>query len=356
MQTPLISLSLLNLIACPRDRAPLEMRDSVLVCAHGHEYPVYQGVPVLLLEDERQTLGVAGESLKVAWRHVRGECAADPWCVETLGLHKSQKEALCQQLCEPLTYMDPAARFLIGATNGIMYRHLIGKIITYPIPEIRLESAADETLLDVGCNWGRWCVAAGRRGYRVVGIDPSLGAVLAAQRVCSQLGVAAEFVVGDARFLPFRERSFNKVFSYSVLQHFPKDDAANAFEEALRVLRVGGAAIVQMPNWVGIRCLYHQVCRGFREPRGFEVRYWGLGELRRLLKTLGARGTFSVDCFFGIGLQASDIPLMSGLRAWIMRASDWLRRQSERLPLLTWIADSFYVRFQKRSNASKQTL
>ena len=38
-------------------------------------------------------------------------------------------------------------------------------------------------LLDIGCSWGRWSLAAARKGYSVVGIDPSLGAVMAARRI-----------------------------------------------------------------------------------------------------------------------------------------------------------------------------
>jgi SAM-dependent methyltransferase len=267
--------------------------------------------------------------------------------VETLGLHEEEKETLRQQLREAPGHVDPAARFLVGATNGMMYRHLIGHLASYPIPEIRLEAASNRTLLDIGCNWGRWCVAAARLGYRPIGIDPSLGAVLAARRVCLQFKISAEFVVGDARFLPFRENSLENVFSYSVLQHFPKNEATTAFAEARRVLRIGGVGMVQMANRAGLRCLYHQIRRGFREPRNFEVRYWGIEELRRMLVNIGADPSFSADCFFGIGLQASDIALMSARHAAVVRCSERLRSWSVRLPLLTQVADSIYVRFEK---------
>ena len=41
---------------------------------------------------------------------------------------------------------------------------------------------AGSRLLDLGSSWGRWSIAAARKGYSVVGLDPSLGAVLAARR------------------------------------------------------------------------------------------------------------------------------------------------------------------------------
>jgi len=74
---------------------------------------------------------------------------------------------------------------IIGATSGSSYKHLIGnpKLSEYPIPEISLPSASGALLLDLGCNWGRWSISAARNGYSVVGLDPSLGAVLAARRI-----------------------------------------------------------------------------------------------------------------------------------------------------------------------------
>src|SRR5207245_78376 len=73
--------------------------------------------------------------------------------------------------------------------------------------------------------------------------------------------------------------TFSVVSSYSVLQHFEKADATRALSEARRVLVEGGIAHVQMANRYGVRSLYHQAARGFRQPTDFEVRYWGPGAL-----------------------------------------------------------------------------
>ena len=83
-----------------------------------------------------------------------------------------------------------------------MYKDLVGNLRGYPIPAIGLPAAKGERLLDIGCNWGRWTIAAARKGYRVTGMDPDLGAVLAARRVAEQLGVNAEFVVADVKVSP----------------------------------------------------------------------------------------------------------------------------------------------------------
>jgi len=228
-----------------------------------------------------------------------------------------------------------------------MYKHLIGALDRYPIPDIPLPPGQGRLLLDVGCSWGRWSLAAAAAGYDTVGIDPSLGAVMAARRVARQLGSSTRYVVGDARHLPFAAATFDVVFSYSVLQHFSKPDAEQAVAEMGRLLRPGGTAKVQMPTRFGVRCLYHQARRRFRAARGFEVRYRTLPALRRLFATRVGPAQFAADCYFGIGLQPTDAPMMTpGLKA-ITAASEVFKRASRRLPLLTRVADSVFVEASK---------
>jgi SAM-dependent methyltransferase len=308
------------------------------------------GIPVLLLDDKRQTIEIAEASLAAASKSREGRAQpVDRLFTSTLGISEDEKEGILAEAIKSPSCVDPVARFMIGATNGILYKHLIGNVSQYPIPELRLPSAQGRRLLDVGCSWGRWSVAASRLGYRVVGIDPSLGAVLAARRVSRQLGAAGDFVVGDVRFLPFAAESFDTVFSYSVIQHFSKEDAHLAVAEIGRVLRRGGECLVQMPNKWGPRCLLHQVRRGFRVPVRFEVRYWALSELLRTFSSKVGPTHLSVDCFFGLGLQASDSHLMPLRIRYLIRTSEVLRRFSRHLPLLTYVADSVYVASLKTS-------
>ncbi len=94
--------------------------------------------------------------------------------------------------------------YLVAATSGILYKHAVGRLHDYPIPEIRLADGQGKVLLDIGCSWGRWSMASVKKGYVPAGLDPSLGAVLAAKRLAKRLGLPFHGVVADARFLPFR--------------------------------------------------------------------------------------------------------------------------------------------------------
>lgn len=335
----------LRSLVCPIDKNALRLAGNDLVCDTGHRYRVVDGVPVMLVAGPSQTIELADASLGRAMADKRDERAPELY-LESLGISEAEKTELLQ-LPRNGGAIDPVVAFLVAATNGLLYRHLIGALDRYPIPELPLPDGHGRRLLDVGCSWGRWSLAAVGRGYDVVGIDPSLGAVMAARRVARQLGVAARYLVGDARYLPFAGAAFDVVYSYSVVQHFSEADAKRSAAEIGRVLRAGGVAKVQMPTRYGIRCLYHQARRGFRAARRFEVRYRTLPQLRRLFGHAVGPARFEADCYFGIGLQASDAPLMNRPMRAVIATSETIRRASRRVPALTWAADSVFVEATK---------
>jgi SAM-dependent methyltransferase/uncharacterized protein YbaR (Trm112 family) len=335
----------LETLVCPVDRSELSREGDALVSAAGRRYPVVEGVPVMLREDTVQTLHVAEASLRRARREAGGVDERAPSLhLESLGLGEEEKVGVVELAKRGDLEVDPVVAFLVAATGGLGYEHLVGRLATYPIPDLRLPPGNGKAFLDLGCNWGRWSIAAARMGYATTGIDPQLGAVLAARRVARQLGLPNRYLVADARFLPFRAGSVDTVFSYSVLQHLSKENVRAVLEEAARVLKPGGTSLVQMPNRLAIRSLMHQARRGFRAARGFEVRYWSIAELRRTFREAIGTTSISVDCYFGLGLQKSDIDLMTpGLRA-LVRVSELLRGASTRLGVLKHFADSVYVR------------
>jgi SAM-dependent methyltransferase len=305
-------------LVCPRDRSPLLERDGRLECAESHSYALAEGTPVLLVEEERPTHGSCWVSL-------------EPDATEPV-------EAVENGI-------DPVVQELLGATCGSLYAPLIGHLRSYPIPELRLPPGEGRLFLEVGSNWGRWCVAADRLGYRAVGVDPSLKGVRAAQRVAAQLDVDASYLVADARHLPFEDGSFDLVFSYSVFQHFAKADALAAFSEIGRVLRSDGRAVIQMANVWGLRSLWNQAReRRFREPRTlFDVRYWGPRELERELSTRVGPTRLVVDGFFTLNPQVSDLELLPRRSRAVVHVSETLRRASGRLAPLRYAADSLYA-------------
>jgi len=317
---------LADMLVCPRDKQPLRQNANELICQSGHRYAVIEGIPILLVGEVEQT-------------HIEGTRA--------LLLAETKDYSTLPQFNVAPDEIDPFVRNAIGATNGLLYQHLVGNLKEYPVPSLRLPAGNGKLFLEVGCSWGRWCLAAAAAGYEPVGIDPSLKGIRAARRVARQLGVSASYVVGDSRFLPFREGTFDQVFSYSVLQHLAKDNARISLAEIRRILRSGGNALVQMPNAYGIRCLYHQIRRGFRETRDFEVRYWTPVELRKAFTECIGSSELSVDGYFSLNAQASDLRFLPARYRALVRLSESLRKFSRHLPPLMHIADSLYISSQK---------
>ena len=335
---------LLKNLVCPRHRVSLKLESRTLSCIYGCSFPVIDDIPIMLLANENQTIDLARETMNAESK----DGGDDDLYLESLGVSASEREGILKLVRQQNCAIDPVVSYLVGATNGIAYKSLIGVIDRYPIPELRLPEGQGARFLDIGCSWGRWSLAAARKGYQPVGIDPSLGAVMAARRVAKQLGLKASFIVGDARFLPIRSESIDQVFSYSVIQHFSRLDAAAAVKEIGRVLNDTGRSLVQMPTKYGLRCLYHQARRGFSDGDGFAVRYWTVPALRRMFSDSIGPTEVSVDCFFGIGLQKSDASMMPTHLKLVIGASELLRETSQVITPLVYTADSIYLANRKR--------
>ncbi|MFO0941589.1 MAG: methyltransferase domain-containing protein [Pirellulales bacterium] len=336
-----------TIVCCPVTRSPLIRDGNWLTSAEGRRYPVVHGVPVLLAPKEDRTLWVADASITAGQ-----ENAEDPWQLETIGVSSEELVELRKQVANfnPDKDTDPVISFLIGATAGYLYVDKIGSLQSIPIPDIRLPKSDGNLLLDIGCNWGRWSISAGRLGYQVVGMDPSLGAVLAAKRLAQKMNLPnVQFVVGDATQLPFRNAVFDQIFSYSVIQHFSYEAAEAAINQAATVSKPGGRLYIQMPNTLGIRCLYHQARRGFKAASDFDVRYYTPTHLLRVFDRSFGPSRLEIDGFFGLGIQPSDLHMMPWKNRLIIRTSELLRSMGRVVTPLKLVADSLYVSSTRRT-------
>ena len=73
-----------------------------------------------------------------------------------------------------------------------------------------LELPPNARILDVGCGAGRHALEFARRGFRPLGVDLSGGLIGVARDLAASEGLAAEFVVGDARALTFSQELDHK--------------------------------------------------------------------------------------------------------------------------------------------------
>ena len=335
---------LIEIMQCPRCRTDLQVGEASLSCAAGHQYPIVDGVPVFLFPDRDQTIGIATASY-----HAAQSGGGGPLYIDTLALPADDRAGVASawRALPNASSIDPAITYLLGATCGHGYRKLIGRAATYPIPRIPLPRGAGELLLDLGCSWGRWSISAARQGWRVVGIDPSLGAIMAARRAFGdERGIM--FVCGDGRFLPFKDNSFASAFSYSVVQHFSEADADVALAEIGRVLNRNGVARIQMAHRHGLRSTYVRTRPDYSRGGHFRVRYWSLSQMKDCFTKNIGPSTIIPEAFGGLGLLREDYPIVSAKSKVLICISTLLKNIARVLKPLILVADSVYVVAVKR--------
>jgi len=109
-----------------------------------------------------------------------------------------------------------------------------------------------DSILDLGCGNGRLLEFFSDKNIDYVGVDNSEKLIERAIDKFSKSSIKPKFVVADALKLPFKDESFDKVFSVAVLHHIPSSEYRRRFfEEARRVLKPGGILILTVWNLRG---------------------------------------------------------------------------------------------------------
>lgn len=119
------------------------------------------------------------------------------------------------------------------ATRNLSERDFVRKTGLHP------EDFKGKTVLDVGCGMGRFAEVATRWGARVVGVDLSAAAEVAAKNLADREFVAFQ---ADVFALPFAPESFDLIYSMGVLHHTP--DCEKAFKVLPQYLKPGGTIAV----------------------------------------------------------------------------------------------------------------
>jgi SAM-dependent methyltransferase len=212
----------------------------------------------------------------------------------------------------------------------------------------RLGIGPGSKVIDVGCGAGRHSFEAYRRGADVVAFDQSATDIADVDTMFRAMADAhevpaaghAEAVIGDARALPYPDRTFDIVIASEILEHIPADDAVIA--ELIRVLKVGGTLAVTVPRW-----LPEQVCwllsDDYHSNEGGHIRIYRANQLRGKITDRGMTFTHThhshalhspfwwLKC--AVGVDKSDHPAVTAYHK--MLVWDMMER-----PLLTRLAES----------------
>jgi SAM-dependent methyltransferase len=167
---------------------------------------------------------------------------------------------------------------------------------------------------------------AAHQGARVFGIDISEPTVMQARAAFTpdpgQLGAAA----ADVRALPFRNASFDAVYSMGTIEHF--DETEHAVAEIARVLKPGGRAIIGVPNRHDpfLRPLLAALLQSVGlYAYGYEKSY-----SRRALRNMLERAGFIVAA------ETSILFVPGGLRMLDLACHAWCRPLSRLTAVLVW--------------------
>jgi len=128
-------------------------------------------------------------------------------------------------------------------------------------------------VLDVGCGRGEMVFLSARLGAKTYGIDYSSSAISIAEGMKEKRKEAwasnANFIVGDAKALPFGDNHFDVVFLLDVIEHVSGHESKLIFKEIRRVLKPGAKIIMHTtPNRLKTRygylfyMLYRTLFRG----------------------------------------------------------------------------------------------
>ncbi|MFC1804512.1 class I SAM-dependent methyltransferase [Candidatus Omnitrophota bacterium] len=113
-----------------------------------------------------------------------------------------------------------------------------------------LKAKRGQTILDVGCGTGSFCLAAFKNGLEITGLDFSSVALKKARSLNQKL----KLILSDVHSLPFEDGFFDHAVCLGSLEHF--SDKKKALREISRILKPSGKAFILLPNSYFIGHIY----------------------------------------------------------------------------------------------------
>jgi len=107
----------------------------------------------------------------------------------------------------------------------------------------------NEIILDFGCGSGNLCFHLANRCKEIYGIDIKRNAIaFCKNRKIKEGHKNCHFSFSDGDKLPFRDKTFDKVFLLDVIEHI--ENPAHTLKEIHRILADAGLLIITTPNYL----------------------------------------------------------------------------------------------------------
>ncbi|MCX8124381.1 MAG: class I SAM-dependent methyltransferase [Spirochaetes bacterium] len=163
-----------------------------------------------------------------------------------------------------------------------------GNLLDAPPP---FDVSPGEKILDLGCGWGRVLKPVRAITDNAVGLDISFKMLTAAFNHLQHHNLPTPLIRGDGTALPFKDNTFDTVYSLLVLQHLSKENGKKVIEEIHRVLKPGGKAFIRVPSRFAPENLLMAFLQmisiyilGYKDP--IRMRFYRIGEINALCQPL----------------------------------------------------------------------
>lgn len=178
-------------------------------------------------------------------------------------------------------------------------------------------------VLEVGCGIGLDSMRMAQNGMVVTAVDLTVVGPITASKRASAVHADAAYLCSDAEHLPFPDSTFDYVYSFGVMHHAP--DTQRCVDEAYRVLRPGGQALIMLYHRHSLNEFVHRLLRVPFEERDElcpVVRRFTVHEARAMFARF-ARVDVHSDFVFGEGygglFRWTPLPLYR----WLSRRFGW---------------------------------
>ncbi|MFD2052029.1 class I SAM-dependent methyltransferase [Mesorhizobium calcicola] len=105
-----------------------------------------------------------------------------------------------------------------------------------------------DQVLELGCGYGRITNRLAEKGVQVTGLDLSPVLIKEAEEGAAERGVKVEYVLGDMRALPWRDRFDAAFLWFTTFGYFDDADNERVLREAASSLRKGGRLLIDHAN------------------------------------------------------------------------------------------------------------